>query len=172
MRITISEMRGKILVMKRKKVWIGAACLAVLLCAGAFAAFIYIKGQAEEHFAKGTILNGVDVSGMTLEELDKRIGQYSIDVVQKDRDGESFSETILGNEFNIGIGQNEDAAKKVLREQGILQYLLGKGTEHTVENWVEYDEKKLEDAIRRLSCFDTSRCTLRGKQFAVFFPKY
>ena len=157
MRITISEMRGKILVMKRKKVWIGAACLAVLLCAGAFAAFIYIKGQAEEHFAKGTILNGVDVSGMTLEELDKRIGQYSIDVVQKDRDGESFSETILGNEFNIGIGQNEDAAKKVLREQGILQYLLGKGTEHTVENWVEYDEKKLEDAIRRLSCFDTSK---------------
>ena len=143
--------------MKRKKVWIGAACLAVLLCAGAFAAFIYIKGQAEEHFAKGTILNGVDVSGMTLEELDKRIGQYSIDVVQKDRDGESFSETILGNEFNIGIGQNEDAAKKVLREQGILQYLLGKGTEHTVENWVEYDEKKLEDAIRRLSCFDTSK---------------
>lgn len=152
-------MRGKILVMKSKKMWKWIGCAFVVLCAGLFAAFIFIRIQAGEKFAKGTILNGIDVSGMTLEELDKRIGQYSIEVVQKNQMGESFSETIFGSSFNIGIGKNEDAAKKILKEQGVFQYLLGKGEKHTVENWVEYDEEKLEEAIRQLSCFDSSQAT-------------
>lgn len=150
-------MRGTILVMKRKKMWKWIGCAVVVVCAGLFAAFISIRTQAGEKFAKGTILNGIDVSGMTLEELDKRIGQYSIEVVQKNAAGESFSETILGSDFSIGIGKNEDAAKKVLKGQGVFQYLLGKGKEHTLENWVEYDEDRLEEEIHGLSCFDSSK---------------
>ena len=115
-------MRGKKHTMKRKKIWKWIGIATVLLGAGGLAAFLYFKAQAGEHFAKGTILNGIDVSEMTMEELDKRIGQYSIEVVQKDQTGDSFSEIILGSDFDIGIGQNTDAAKKVLKEQGVFQY--------------------------------------------------
>ncbi len=143
--------------MKRKKIWKWIGIATVLLGAGGLAAFLYFKAQAGEHFAKGTILNGIDVSEMTMEELDKRIGQYSIEVVQKDQTGDSFSEIILGSDFDIGIGQNTDAAKKVLKEQGVFQYLLGKGEEHTLKDWVEYDEGKLDEVIHKLSCFDSSK---------------
>lgn len=145
------------LVDSKKKAWKWLGCIAGVLCTVLLIIFFMIKGQAGKRFASGTVLNGIDVSKMTLEELNERIGQYSIEVIQKDKQGESFSEIISGKDFDIRIGTNEDAAKKVLREQGVWQYLMGKGKEYTVDDWVEYDEEKLKKVIGQLSCFDQAQ---------------
>ncbi len=143
--------------LKKNKVakWaIGTACF---LLVGLLVAFSIVKAQSEKRFAAGTILNGIDVSNMTLEQLNKQIGQYSIEVIQRDKEGNEYSETIPGQDFGIGIGGNEKAAEKVLQAQGVWQYLSGGGKEYTLKGWLAYDEGQLKEAVRRLSCFDRAQ---------------
>lgn len=133
------------------------ACIAGIVFIGVLIAFFVVKGKSQKYFADGTVLNGIDVSKMTLEELNQRIGEYSIEVIQKDKEGNTFSGTIYGKDAAISIGKNEDAVKKVLKQQGIWQYLMGKGEKHTIDNWISYDEEKLRKAIRQLNCFDQTQ---------------
>lgn len=135
----------------KKKIAAGAALLFVLV--GAAAGLLVAQRRSKSHFAAGTVVNGMDVSGMTLQSLDQRIGNYSLKVIQKSADGSVFTEEISGKEFGVGIGSNDGAVQKILRQQTVWQYIFGRGEKHTVKNWFVYDEEKLEECINALSCF-------------------
>lgn len=47
------------------------------------------------HFARGTKVNGIDVSGMSVKQLQKRIGEYSINVKERKIDEKSRDESFL-----------------------------------------------------------------------------
>lgn len=139
----------------KKQMIIGG--VLVVLLAVFLVGFFVVKGKSEKYFADGTTINGKDVSKMSIEELNRQIGGYSLKVVEKNKDGSTFTETISGKDFSIGVGTNEGAVKDILHSQTVWQYLFGKGEKHKVKDWLIYDESKMEQAIDDLACFDENK---------------
>ena len=90
---------------KEHKWIIPVAIAAGVLIITAIVIAVYSSG----HFAKGTKVNGIDVSGMSVKQLQKRIGEYSINVKErkideKSRDESFFEETIKGRDIGLAVG--------------------------------------------------------------------
>ena len=136
----------------RKGVIIGIIIGIPVLALGIF--FLVVNTQAKSRFADGTQINGIDVSGMKLSDLDSKIGQYSLKIVGRDGQGESMEAVLGGQELGVYVGENDEAAKDILKKQGIWQYLAGKGSSYQVENWIACDETKLSEAVASLPFFD------------------
>lgn len=64
---------------KEHKWIIPVAIAAGVLIITAIVIAVYSSG----HFARGTKVNGIDVSGMSVKQLQKRIGEYSINVKER-----------------------------------------------------------------------------------------
>lgn len=137
---------------KKKLICIAVGVVALV----GIVTYVIIRSQAKSKFVSGTVINEIDVSGMNLEELKARIQDYSIDVIERTSDGGSITETIKGSDFDVNIGENEKAAQDILDNQSVWQYLKKEGKEYTIDNWLEYNEDKLMDAIGGLKCFDRS----------------
>ncbi len=136
---------------KKGKITIGAVGVA-----GIFAvALILAASRADSRFASGTELGGKDVSDMTVQELKRDINNYTLKVVYRDDNGESLEEVIFGKDFGIYV--EEDKARELLEEQGVLEYLSGQGKKYQTGDWFRYDEERLAKAVKKLSCFDASR---------------
>ncbi|MDD7402878.1 MAG: L,D-transpeptidase family protein [Butyribacter sp.] len=129
----------------------------ILLVAVIGYAVVYM--QAKTKFMSGTVINNIDVSGMKLSELKERMQKYSISVEERNKDGKTTTETVKGQDFDVKIGENEQAAENILKEQSVWKYLTRQGREYTISDWLEYDEKKLTDKIRSLKCFDSDFAT-------------
>ena len=136
----------------RKGVVIGIIIGVPVLALGIF--FLIVNAQAKSRFAEGTQINGIDVSGMKLSELNSRIGQYSLKIVGRDEQGGTAESVLGGEELGVYVGENDEAAKDILKKQGIWAYLTGKGSSYQVENWVACDEAKLSEAVAALPFFD------------------
>lgn len=132
----------------------GILAVAVI---GLLVGFFVVKGRSEKYFASGTVINGTDVSKMSLEQLNQKIGHYSLKVVEKKKNGSTFTETINGKNFGIGVGTNEGAVKDLLHSQTVWQYLFGKGKKHKVKEWLVYDKSKMDQVISSLACFDETQ---------------
>jgi len=145
------KMQKKSMIGKKGKIAIGTAGIL-----GVFAAaLILAAGRADSRFASGTELGSKDVSDMTVQELKRDINNYTLKVVYLDNNGDSLEEVIFGKDF--GIHMEEDKAREVLEEQGVLQYLSGQGKKYSNGDWFRYDEERLSEAVGKLSCFDASR---------------
>lgn len=119
-------------------------CIAMLVIVIA-----YISGVIyyNSHFLKGTIINGIDVSGMTLEELKATIGDYDIIVRQRGKgDKEIYAEKITGEDIGIQIVSNS-GIEEILEEQNIWLWFLEKGNSYEKDTLIEYDEQLLADKI-------------------------
>lgn len=136
---------------KRNVLLIGIAVIG-LLCV----TYLALYYQAKNKFASGTVINEIDVSGMGIDELKERVREYSLDVVERTSDGKTFTETIKGKAFGVSVGSNEKAAHDLLEQQTVWQYITRGGKEHTIPDWLEYDEEKLKEITKELKCFDSS----------------
>ena len=136
----------------RRGVVIGIIIGIPVLALGIF--FLVVNTQAKSRFAEGTQINGIDVSGMKLSELNSKIGQYSLKIVGRDGQGGSTEAVLEGQELGVYVGENDEAAKDILKKQGFWQYLTGKGASYQVDNWIACDEAKLSEAMATLPFFD------------------
>jgi len=139
-----------------KKIVVLAASGACVVLA---AVFLMINGRAKKIFASDTVVNEMDVSGMTQEDLERQIKEYSLTVTYRDEQGEKASETISGADFGMTLGSNAEAVSNILEKQGIWQYLAGEGGNHELDDLIEYDEAKLAAILEQLACFDAERFT-------------
>lgn len=141
-----------------KKWGISMKKVVVLTASGAFAVlaavFLMINGRAKKIFASDTVVNEMDVSGMTQEDLEQQIRSYSLTVTYQDEKGGKASETISGADFGMALGDNAEAVSKILERQGIWQYLAGGGEEHELDGLIEYDKEALVSRVKQLACFD------------------
>ena len=69
--------------------------LLALLIIGApvlFLTAVYMAGlgRYQSCFLNGTVIDEVDVSGMTIQELEEQIGNYSLRVIERQADGLSL----------------------------------------------------------------------------------
>ena len=74
--------------MEKKKliIIVSVLCLMVFHMAGA--------GLYQNRFLNGTVIDGVDVSGMTIPELEEQIRKYSLRVIERQADGTTLEEEI------------------------------------------------------------------------------
>ena len=143
--------------------------ICLLLAAGGAAAaggyYVLKDGGAyeEELFFVNTWINGIDCSGMTVDEvydaITEEIGTYTLTIVE--RDGE---ETITGTEIDLAERPDRDAIQALLDEQNeadrltlIRQYF--NTYEAEIELICSYDEEKAAACVDALTCLDTDLMT-------------
>ena len=82
-----------------------AVMIGVPLCL--LIVYIVGLGRYQSCFLNGTLIDEMDVSGMSIRELEEQIGQYSLHVIERQADGTVFEEEILGSEIGISYISTE-----------------------------------------------------------------
>ena len=91
--------------MKKRKYIVCLGIGVPVLCLAA----VYFRGVSfyQSHFVSGTVINQVDVSGMTVDELRERIQGYTLRVEERCTDGTMLEEEILGTEIGLSYLSTE-----------------------------------------------------------------
>lgn len=112
-----------------------------------------------DHFMENTIVNGMDVSDMTVEQVEERIASqvenYEITLVEKDGKQEKINGEQIDYHFVSG-----GEIQGFLEEQNILLWLpryLGETKAYTMTAATSYDETLLEQEMLKLDCFDVNQ---------------
>ena len=98
-----------------------AVMIGVPLCL--LIVYIVGLGRYQSCFLNGTLIDEMDVSGMSIRELEEQIGQYSLHVIERQADGTVFEEEILGSEIGISYISTEPL-EAVLQEQNPYLWFL------------------------------------------------
>lgn len=122
---------------------------------------IYLWGlfYFRTHFLPQTVMNNMDVSGMTAAKLEEELQQYSLTIWEKDAEQNRFSEVITGAELGV---RYYDAQKieDLLKEQknGLwFIYVLNKNAsagQYEEVSLVTYDADSFVRMVKKLKCFD------------------
>lgn len=127
----------------------------------AFLLGLFIAGSVycSSHFSKGTIINEIDASGLTMEELESRMREYVLTVRERTGEGSYITETITGDQIGVTVS-NTDELNGILKQQNILKaissYIKGEQQVYTVENLYAYVDSALMTAILKLQGFQES----------------
>lgn len=135
---------------KEHKWIIPVAIAAGVLIIAAIVIAVYSSG----HFAKGTKVNGIDVSGMSVKQLQKRIGEYSINVKErkideKSRDESFFEETIKGSDIGLAVGDAQPLYD-ILKGQGFIKFFAGDKKDYEISHTLSYDKDLLAKEVSAL----------------------
>lgn len=146
---------------KRKKknqkmvLWSSLGVLFAFLLGLLIAGSVYCSS----HFIKGTIINEIDASGLTMEELESRMREYVLTVRERTGEGSYITETITGDQIGVTVS-NTDELNGILKQQNILKaissYIKGEQQVYTVENLYAYVDSALMTAILKLQGFQES----------------
>ena len=141
---------------KRKRIIRRAAVLFSVLVLTFFAVALIILGfYGKKHFYKGTIINGIDASNMTVDEFESRMREYSLVVTERRADGKYITETITGDAIGVKVS-NADDLDGVLKQQKVLSAFASlfsdKTREYEVSGLYGYSDEALMNAVSKLKC--------------------
>lgn len=128
---------------------IGLLVIAVVGFVGVYAAG---ERYYSTHFLKGTVINDIDVSGMTISELNQKIRQYTLTITERAADGTSTQEVITGDEIGLELASTEDM-NQILLNQKKGKWIMGNGKSYEFENFVDYNPDYWEQCMGYLQCF-------------------
>ncbi len=123
---------------------VGASLLVMLV--------IYLVGlnRYQSCFLNGTIIDEVDVSGMSISELEEQIGKYSLCVIERQADGTTLEEEIPGSGIGISYVSTEPL-QAVLQGQNPYLWFLKHDADYSTDAPLFYEETallKYIDALR------------------------
>ena len=130
-------------------------CVPVLCILAAYAAGVYYY---QNHFVNGTVIDEVDVSKMSIPDLETQIQEYALQVVERQADGSSLEEEIPGKEIALSYSSTEPL-QEILQTQNSWLWFLNPGETHELENLINYDADSLKTAINNLRGFDQDFAT-------------
>lgn len=143
---------------KRIVLWSSLGVLVVFLLGLLIAGSVYCSS----HFSKGTVINEIDASGLTMEELENRMREYVLTVKERTGEGSYITETITGDQIGVTVS-NTDELEGILKKQNIIKaissYIRGEQQVYTVENLYAYVDSALMTAILKLQGFQDSFVT-------------
>ena len=120
------------------------AAVAVVLLAGFYG---YRAFYFTSHFFDGTVINGMDSSGMTAEQVEKVIEEsaqnYTLDIHFRNGD-----QQIQGNTIDYRY-QPDGSVQDLLKKQNAFAWLMenSRNKEHQINVTMQYDEAKLEEQV-------------------------
>lgn len=130
-------------------------CVPALCILAAYAAGVYYY---QSHFVNGTVIDEVDVSKMSIPDLETQIQEYALQVVERQADGSSLEEEIPGKEIALSYSSTEPL-QEILQAQNSWLWFLSPGQTHELENLISYDADSLKTAINNLRGFDQDFAT-------------
>ena len=135
---------------KRQMLVLSLVTLAPAVCL----LVIYIVGIVyyQNHFVRGTVIDQVDVSGMTIPELEEQVKNYSLRVIERQADGAVLEEEICGREIGVSYISTEPL-QAVLQEQNSWLWFLKQDAVYETEALPFYEEEVLEEKIGELRGF-------------------
>ena len=143
---------------KKKRIILGVV-IGVLL--GLLVIYSAIAFSYKNKFIKGTSINGMDVSGLTLDEVEEKIKtvveNYSITISFRD----GASETISGDQIGYQYAST-GAVQELLDKQNTfawIKYKFGKTSEYDATTAATYDEELLRSTIEAFPEFDPANVT-------------
>lgn len=122
-----------------------------MLAAGTVAAALiiaYIAGICyyKKHFLKGTVIDKIDVSGMSIEEVQEQVKEYSLLLTEKAADGSLLEQKILGKDISLSYTSMEPL-QEFLESQNPFLWFVGQENSYQTKELLSYDEKVLEKQI-------------------------
>ncbi len=138
-----------------RNVFLGIFCVCLLIVLGFYiAGMVYFKDK----FFANTRMNGMDVSQMTVEEVEEiiagQIGAYKLEI--EERGGNV--ETITADEIDYHyVSQGEVQAFKDQQKLYMWPFCMWKSYTYTFDSSVQYDEEKLAEAAGSLDCLDEAK---------------
>ncbi|MDE7247371.1 MAG: L,D-transpeptidase/peptidoglycan binding protein [Lachnospiraceae bacterium] len=136
---------------KKKGILIAALCIAVpVLCL--LGVYIAGLGRYQSCFLNGTVIDEVDVSGMTIPELEEQIGKYSLRVIERQADGTTLEEEIPGKEIGISYISMEPL-EDILQGQNRYLWFVKQDMDYKTDATFFYEEAALEEKIGELRGF-------------------
>jgi hypothetical protein len=131
-------------------VWIVLGVI-VLAAAAFYAGGIYYY---QNHFINGTVIDRVDVSGMTIEEVEAQAQEYFLNIIERKSDGTTLEEDIQGKEIGLAYASTEPL-QKILKDQNVWGWFLRQEKTYDTENLLTYEETALKKAVLNLHGFQT-----------------
>lgn len=131
---------------KKKNIWRNV--LLVLFLA---AAAVYVGGvfYYHSHFLRGTVIDRIDVSNMTVQELTEQVQNYSLRITERQSDGTPLEEKITGKDISLEYS-SEEPLDEILKQQNNWLWFLTAGETYETEELVTYDTAALENQIQQL----------------------
>lgn len=136
--------------MKKTGIGIKIICACVLLLLVVYAGGCYYYGN---HFQRGTLINQVDVSNLTVQDLADRVDAYFLRIQERKSDGSSYEESIDGKAIDLSYASTEPL-QQILREQNQYLWFLPQHEEHETEALLSYNKNKLTQAVQALKGFE------------------
>lgn len=142
---------------KKKKILLGIAGGLFVLMIGAYTANAL---HFRTHFYSGTMINGIDSTEMTADEVKERLAEdtqnYVLTLVKMD----GTTETISASQIGLAFEDNQEVDEH-LQEQNSWFWIgeMFMDKEHELHVSVSYDETMLEAAIDGLSCMQEGNYT-------------
>ncbi len=150
---------------RRIPVWaaVSGACMLV-------AAAVYAGGFSyyQSHFLQGTEIDHIDVSGMTLEELEAQIQNYMLRIVERKADGSVLEEDIQGKDIGLGYVSMEPL-KDIMEGQDRWLWFMEQDHSYQTEQNLTYKEDELERKVQGLLGFSESYMTAPTD---AYIPEY
>lgn len=137
---------------KKKILIICIISTTTVLLIAAVAGFFIGENYYSSHFMKGTKLNGIDVSHMTVNQINQRIQDYELVIEERDGDGKNVKETITGAQIGLTL-EEEGQLEEIFESQQGGKWIVGRGQEYEIEKLTQYDEEKWKTMMDNLQCF-------------------
>lgn len=135
----------------QKGIFIASLIIGVPIL-GLFVVYIAGLGRYQSCFLNGTVIDQVDVSGMSIPELEEQIGSYSLRVIERQADGTFLEEEIPGKEIGISYISTEPL-EDILQGQNRFLWFVKQDTDYRTETPPSYDMPALEEKIGSLRGF-------------------
>lgn len=153
---------------RRKALYIGAAAMVLVVF---LVVFFTIANSYRGRFLNHTIINGVNCSGKTVEEvnsaLNEQVQNYSLTLKER----EDVTESITGKEISLTYA-DQGEVQKLLDDVSPYGWIaaLFRETELTTGLNMNYDEAALEESLKNLRAFNpayeqapTDACLVQGE---------
>lgn len=141
------------------------AVLAVVLVIGIYGYRAFYFGS---HFFDGTVINGMDCSGMTAEEVDRKIADnaenYVLDIHFRNGD-----QQVQGSSIDYSYTP-DGSIEKLLKNQNAMAWITENSgsKEHDVTVKMQYDASKLEQQISQFQQFQADQMQAPSSAQLVF----
>lgn len=126
-----------------------------------FALFIIYFSMSvyfRSHFYPGSVINGINASCKTVEELDKelssKINSYKLELDERENVKEYITASEIGLKYD---GKSKSQALKETQNSSPWILTLFKSKKSKIYKIATFDEAKLKEQLDKLNCFDSSK---------------
>ncbi|WP_026883963.1 L,D-transpeptidase family protein [Clostridium akagii] len=132
--------------------------VSIIFFAIFFAVYLGILLFFSNHFYYGSVINGINVSGKTVDQVDKEISMKSQTYTLEFKERNGVKEQIKGTD--ISLKYKTKSKIQVLKDsQNSFAWIFAifSTKDYEMDGIVTYDEKLLKEHFDKLSCFDSKK---------------